>query len=147
MVSVLEVIKAFSREIKDQLPKTRHYIGNLPEDKKAPCFLYLLAFHKDTQSNVSTKDCILNLQIIYFSDFNYGKPDLTGQLSVMESLKLFLGKFHIGVNGRDLKFDYDFSIVDEQLSLNIRLKYKDSVVRAAEEYEKMMKIYINKELI
>ena len=147
MVSVLEVMKAFSAEIKKQIPEAKNYVGNLPEKKKAPCFLHLLTFHKDTQSNVSTKDCILNLQIIYFSDFNYGKPDLTGQLSVMESLKLFLGKFHIGVNGRDLKFDYDFSIVDEQLSLNIRLKYKDSVVRATEEYEKMMKIYINKELI
>lgn len=147
LVSVLGVIDAFVKEIRKQIPEAKNYVGNLPEKKKAPCFLHLLTFHKDTQNNLYTKNCILNLQILFFTDLNYGKPDLTKQLAVMESLKLFLGKFHIEVDGRDLKFDYDFSIVDEQLSLNIRLKYMESVVKAAEEYEKMLKIYMNKELI
>ena len=147
LVSVLGVIDAFVKEIRKQIPEAKNYVGNLPEKKKAPCFLHLLTFHKDTQSNLYTKNCILNLQILFFTDLNYGKPDLAKQLAVMESLKLFLGKFHIEVDGRDLKFDYDFSIVDEQLSLNIRLKYMESVVKAAEEYEKMLKIYMNKELI
>lgn len=149
MVSVLDVFYSLVREIKKCVPGSSHYIGNLTEGFKAPSFLYLLVFNKDTRRSKFVKDTVVDIQIIYFgTNDKYGKTELEEKLKVIHQLKRFLSTFQLQVEDRNLKFSYNFSDADEQLALNIQFNFDDCLVdtKFDEEQAREMieRIFINK---
>lgn len=129
MINVSDVIYEIIKQIKNKKLGSEHYLGNIPENCTIPSFLYLLSFLKDTRSSYFTKDRILNIQIIYFGiKDDDGKEIFEDKLKTIEELEQFLSSFNINVKDRNLKFEYSITEVDEQLSINIDFKFKDSVI-------------------
>lgn len=129
MINVSDVIYEIKKQINNKKLGSKHYLGNIPENCPRPSFLYLLSFLKDSRSSYFTKDRILNIQIIYFGiKDDDGKEIFEDKLKTIEELEQFLSSFNINVKDRNLKFDYSITEADEQLSINIDFKFKDSVV-------------------
>lgn len=129
LINVSDVIYEIIKQIKNKKLGSEHYLGNIPENCARPSFLYLLSFLKDTRSSYFTKDRILNIQIIYFGiKDDDGKEIFEDKLKTIEELEQFLSSFNINVKDRNLKFEYSITEVDEQLSINIDFKFKDSVI-------------------
>lgn len=153
MVNILDILYSLVGEIRKCVPKSKHYIGNLTEGFKAPSFLYLLVFNKDTRGSKFVKDTVVDLQIIYFgTNDKYSKTDLEEKLKVMHQLKQFLSTFNLQVKDRNLKFSYSFNDADDQLALNMQFNFKDGLVdtKFDEEQAREMieRIFINeKEVI
>lgn len=153
MIDLIEIIYAVIKQLKKCLPTSKHYLGKIPENFKAPGFLYILVFNSDEQSSAFTKDTTLDLQIIYFgSKDGYGVSSFEEKLYTMNELKSFLSHFNLQVKDRNLKFKYNFSEADEQLVINMQFKFKDGLVNLAydeeQQREMMEHIYINeKEVI
>ena len=150
LINVIDVIYAIMKEFKACMPKSRHYLGRIPETYKNPAFLYLLVFNNDIRSSYFRKDVTLDLQIIYFgSKDEYGVPDFEEKMQTMDKLKAFLSTFNLWVGDRNLKFEYNFSESDEQLTINIKFKFKDEIINIEFEEDQAMelvdKILINKE--
>lgn len=149
MISILDVLYALVREIKNVMPESKHYIMKLPEKFKAPCFAYYLVFNGDKKENAFLKECTLDLQIIYFGeDDKYGNSNFEDKLRTLELLKQFLSLFYIQVKDRHLTFEYSFKEVDEQLSLDISFKFKDDIVELInKDIDLIQEINFNKEVI
>ena len=150
LINVIDVIYALMKEFKTCMPKSHHYLGRIPETYKNPAFLYLLVFNNDIRSSYFRKDVTLDLQIVYFgSKDEYGVPDFEEQMQTMFKLKTFLSTFNLWVGDRNLKFEYNFSEADEQLTINIKFKFKDEIINIEFEKDQAMemvdKILINKE--
>lgn len=129
MINVSDVIYAIIKQINNKKLGSEHYLGNIPENCERPSFLYLLSFLKDSRSSYFTKDRVLNIQIIYFGiKDDDGKEIFEDKLRTIEEVEQFLSSFNINVKDRNLKFDYSITEADEQLSINIDFKFKDSVI-------------------
>ena len=150
MINVIDVIYALKKEFKTCIPKSHHYFGHITETYKNPAFLYLLVFDNDVRSSYFRKDVTLDLQIIYFGTKDEcGVPDFEEKMQTMDKLKTFLSTFNLWVGDRNLKFEYNFSESDKQLTINIKFKFKDEIINIEFEKDQAMemvdKILINKE--
>lgn len=146
MVKVLDVIYGVVKGFKGCMIDTKHYLGNLPENYKAPCFLYTMAFHGASRETKYVKDTSLDLQIIYFaSNDGYSAADYGEKLKAMDQLKMFLDTFLLEVGDRWLKFDYRFDESDNQLTINIDFRFKECVINVEEAYDVVEHLIINGE--
>lgn len=146
MINILDVIYSIVKQFKICMPTSKHYLGRLPENHQAPCFLYMLVFNGDKGQTKYVKDTTIDLQIIYFGvNDGYGGTDYEDKLKTIDSLKNFLSTFLLKVADRSLKFDYNFGDADDQLTVNMQFKFKDGVVNIDEVYDMMESIVINGE--
>lgn len=144
MVSVLEVIHGLVKQFKICMPTAKHYLGNLPENYKSPCFLYVVVFNSGKRQSKYIQDCTIDIQVICFNEKDgYGRSDYADKLKTMDSLKTFLDTFMLTVAGRVLKFDYNFDEADDQLTVNMTFKFKDDVINIEETYDMIEQIFIN----
>lgn len=144
LVDILDAIYSIVRAFKGCIPTAKHYLGKLPEDYKAPCFLYEIAFSGNNRETKYTKDSSIDLQIIYFGiKDGYGGMSYEDNLKVMGQLRQFLDTFLLQVGDRWLKFNYNFDEVDDQLIVNMDFKFKDSVINSEDVYSMIEQIFIN----
>lgn len=129
MLSILDVFYALIKEIKKCIPDSKQYLGSIPENFESPSFLYLLAFDGENQVSYFTKDVTLDIQVIYFGPKDsYGVIDFEEKIKTMDRLKVFLSQFNLQVKERNIKFNYSFGEADNQLTIDIKFKFKDGLV-------------------
>ena len=148
MVKIYDVILAIKSEIKKCVPAAKFYLGRLPENPSRPSFLFSIAFAKDRRSTFLTQTRALSIQIIHFGELDEDeKEDLAEQLKTVESLRGFLNRFLLKVGDRSLTFDFDIGSADEQLSILLDFKFKDSLDVSEEQFELIKEIFVNEEAI
>ena len=130
------------------MPAAKFYLGRLPENPSRPSFLFSIAFAKDRRSTFLTQTRALSIQIIHFGELDEDeKEDLAEQLKTVESLRGFLNRFLLKVGDRSLTFDFDIGSADEQLSILLDFKFKDSLDVSEEQFELIKEIFVNEEAI
>lgn len=148
LVKLYDVIKAIKDNIKICFTEMNFYLGKLPEKPVRPSFLIMLANSKDKRSNFLSQSRLLSIQLIYFGPLNdENKEELLNQLETVEALRPFLNKFVLKVGDRALTFEHEVGEADEQLSIIIDFKFKDSIVITQEDYELIENISLNEEAI
>lgn len=147
LVNVYEVMKAIKNSVKDCIPEMNFYIGDIPENPQRPSMLIDLALSKDNRSTMLTQNRLLSIQMIYFGPLKDEKESLVSKLETIDKLRHFLNNFVLKVNDRMLNFHFEVGKADEQLSIVLDFKFKDSVIISLENYDMIESISLNEEAI
>lgn len=148
MIKLYDVIKAIKDNIKICLPAIQSYAGMLPENPKRPSILFAIGQSKDIRSTYLTQSRLLSIQLIYFGPLNTEKKEeYTEHLETIDALRPFLNQFILAVGDRVLGFEYEIGVADEQLSITLDFKFKDSIVITQQDYESIEHIFLNEEAL
>lgn len=146
LTKLYDVIKAVRDCLKSCMTSVKFYVGTIPETKSRPSFLIDLAFSKDSRTTFLTQSRTLSIQLIYFGTLDeYKKENVIEQLETIETLRPFLNKFILNVGDRTLNFEYEIGQADEQLSITLDFKFKDSIYITQQDFEMIQNIFINEE--
>ncbi|HAR73071.1 MAG TPA: hypothetical protein DCR77_06645 [Flavobacteriaceae bacterium] len=127
MVKVIDILHSIIKQINEQMPKSKHELGEYTGENDTFC--YYLPFVKSKQNTKFTKETLIDIQIIYHGNINYvGQTSLKEKLDTKEKLEYFLSQFILKVDDRTLSFDYDIGETDGELMINISFRYLDDVI-------------------
>ena len=149
-ITLQDVFEAVIREFHSYASNYKNYWGTIPENFTRPSFLYLLTFSDSKRSSFFTLTTRLNLQVIVFTGLDArGMPDMGEQLSILQTLKPFLGQGHVAVKDRNLSFTYAINRADVEISIDFKFEFLEDAVTpeydAQQLWDYMEHIYINKE--
>lgn len=148
LIKLYDVIIAIKDGIKTCVPEMEFYLGRIPESPSRPSILILRVRSKNTRSTFLSQVSSLSLQLINFVPLNdEGEEELLDKLETEEKLKPFLNKYLLKVGDRCLNFEYDIGEADDQLSIILDFKFKDSIVITQEDFEMIENISLNEEAI
>lgn len=148
LIKLYDIIKAIRDNIKICVPVMQFYVGTIPEKPKRPSVLISLALSQDARSTFLTQTRLLSIQLIYFGPLDAEeKEEFTERLETVDALRPFLNQFILRVGDRVLNFEYEIGEADEQLSITLDFKFKDSIVITQQEYESIEHIFLNEEAL